>query len=138
MLRRDRVRLIGHVSDLSELYGHVRLIVAPLRYGAGIKGKVLEAFAAGVPCVMTPIAAEGLPLPNALAATVARDAPSFADLICTLNADAERSAVLGQVGSGMVREHFNEERIAAVLEAAIEGKAQSAPSVRQSSLLLSA
>ena len=36
-----RVQLLGHVDDLSEIYGQVRLAVAPLRSGAGIKGKVL-------------------------------------------------------------------------------------------------
>ena len=42
------------------------MTIAPLRYGAGLKGKVLESFAAGIPCVMTTIAAEGLDLPSAL------------------------------------------------------------------------
>src|SRR5206468_504049 len=41
-----RVQLLGHVPDLSSVYGRARLAVAPLRFGAGIKGKVLEAFAA--------------------------------------------------------------------------------------------
>jgi len=120
MLRRDRVQLLGHVSDLSQVYRRARLAVAPLCYGAGIKGKVLEAFAAGVPCVMTPIAAEGLPLPNSLTAIVAQAPARFSDLICALHGDTAYSATLVQAGSDMVRQHFNEEKVSAALQAAIQ------------------
>lgn len=59
----EGVRIHGFLSDeaLNELYGQVRLCVVPLRYGAGVKGKVLEAFQAGLPIVTTSIGAEGLP-----------------------------------------------------------------------------
>lgn len=53
----------GFVSDeeLADLYWQVRLVVVPLRFGAGVKGKVLEALQAGVPILTTSIGAEGLP-----------------------------------------------------------------------------
>ena len=51
----------------------------PLRYGAGIKGKVLESFAHGLPCVMSEVAAEGLELPEDLAWLVARTPAEFAE-----------------------------------------------------------
>ena len=44
-----RIWLTGPVPDLTAAFDRVRLTVAPLRFGAGIKGKVLESFAAGVP-----------------------------------------------------------------------------------------
>src|SRR5262249_12332773 len=56
----ERLRLIGPVERLDEAFARVRLSVAPLRFGAGVKGKVLESFAAGLPCVMSPVAAEGI------------------------------------------------------------------------------
>ena len=53
-LARRGVAVLGHVADLgADVFDRVRLTVAPLRYGAGVKGKVLESFAAGVPCVMS-------------------------------------------------------------------------------------
>ena len=55
---------LGYVPSLDTVFERVRLTIAPLRYGAGLKGKVLESFAAGIPCVMTTIAAEGLDLPS--------------------------------------------------------------------------
>jgi GT2 family glycosyltransferase/glycosyltransferase involved in cell wall biosynthesis/SAM-dependent methyltransferase len=54
------VDVAGWVEDLKPLHDHARLMVAPLRYGAGMKGKVTQALAAGLPVVTTPIGAEGL------------------------------------------------------------------------------
>ncbi len=53
----------GYLSDeeLKLQYGQARVVAVPLRYGAGVKGKVLEALQHGVPLVTTPIGAEGLP-----------------------------------------------------------------------------
>lgn len=58
-----RILVTGWVSDekLEEIYRQARLAVIPLRYGAGIKGKVIEALWHSVPVVMSTIAAEGLP-----------------------------------------------------------------------------
>ncbi len=52
----------GFVTDsqLEELYKQVRLVVVPLRYGAGIKGKVIEAMSMGVPVITTSCGAEGV------------------------------------------------------------------------------
>jgi glycosyltransferase involved in cell wall biosynthesis len=59
----DGVIVTGRVSDatLAALYAQARVIVCPLRFGAGVKGKVVEALYHGVPAVITSIAAEGLP-----------------------------------------------------------------------------
>lgn len=53
----------GGVSEarLEYLYQTARLVVAPLRFGAGVKGKVVEAVCQGVPVVTTPVGAEGIP-----------------------------------------------------------------------------
>jgi glycosyltransferase involved in cell wall biosynthesis len=115
-----RVELLGHVPDLSTAYGRARLTIAPLRFGAGIKGKVLEAFAAGMACIMTPIAAEGLPLTDLMRAAVAEDAAGLAELICQLHADQDRSAALGQEGLAMVREGFSHKSIGIALARALD------------------
>jgi GT2 family glycosyltransferase/glycosyltransferase involved in cell wall biosynthesis len=59
----EHVIVTGRISDerLATMYGQVRVVVCPLRFGAGLKGKVVEALRHGVPSVVTPIAAEGLP-----------------------------------------------------------------------------
>ena len=58
----EKVIIKGFVSEeeLKSLYDSCRLVVAPLRYGAGIKGKIIEAMYNGVPTVTTSIGAEGI------------------------------------------------------------------------------
>jgi glycosyltransferase involved in cell wall biosynthesis len=56
------IRLRHDISDreLEALYDEHRVVIVPLRYGGGIKGKILEAMSLGVPVVTTPVGAEGL------------------------------------------------------------------------------
>lgn len=56
------VEVTGHVSDqtLNELYQRTRVAVVPLRFGAGVKGKVVEALSRGLPLVSTSIGAQGI------------------------------------------------------------------------------
>jgi glycosyltransferase involved in cell wall biosynthesis len=115
-----RVQLLGHVPDLFTVYSRARLAVAPLRFGAGIKGKVLEALAAGLACVMTPVAAEGLPLSALLCTSVAEDAASIAHRICQLHADEGRATAIGHAGLAMVRQEFSEQGVAATLAQALD------------------
>jgi glycosyltransferase involved in cell wall biosynthesis len=56
------VRVLGHLSDVDAWFESVRMTVAPLRYGAGAKGKVASSLARGVPCIATSIASEGMTL----------------------------------------------------------------------------
>lgn len=61
-LQSEHIHIIGYVSDneLLEYYNKVKVVIVPLRFGAGIKGKVLEAMFNQVPLITTPIGAEGL------------------------------------------------------------------------------
>lgn len=58
----EDIKILGFVSDkeLEENYAKARIVVAPLRYGAGVKGKIIESIAYGVPVVTTKIGAEGI------------------------------------------------------------------------------
>ena len=61
-LEAEDTHVLGFVSDekLSELYKDSSMVIAPLRFGAGVKGKVVEAMARGVPVVTTHVGAQGL------------------------------------------------------------------------------
>jgi len=54
------IKVLGFVEKLTPILNEARILVAPLRYGAGIKGKVASAMIAGLPVVASPIAAEGM------------------------------------------------------------------------------
>ena len=62
-LASPRVTVTGYVTDeeLSALYDQQRVSVVPLRFGAGVKGKVVESLARGLPLVTTSIGAQGIP-----------------------------------------------------------------------------
>ena len=62
-LEAETLKVVGFIPDLTPFLHRLRCTVVPLRYGAGLKGKVLESFAHGLPCVMSEIAAEGMNLP---------------------------------------------------------------------------
>jgi len=56
----DDIEMRGFVADLDTLMSETRLTIAPLRFGAGLKGKVASSIGAGVPCIGTAIAFEGM------------------------------------------------------------------------------
>ncbi len=58
--KEDGVRVLGGVKNLSEAFRGIRVNLAPLRFGAGVKGKLLDGFHHGLPAVSTPVGAEGL------------------------------------------------------------------------------
>jgi glycosyltransferase involved in cell wall biosynthesis len=113
---------MGHVPDLATIYERVRLTAAPLRYGAGVKGMVLHSLASGVPCVMSPIAAEGIALPDVLAASIGADAAQMADRILHLHASEAEAQASAKEGLAFIRAGYTEEAVAEGLKAAIEGR----------------
>ena len=114
------VELHGHVPDLAPLYAGARLALAPLRFGAGVKGKVLEAWAHGLPCMMTPVAAEGLPCPAALASAIAADAPGFAEAIIALYSDARQRGAHVAAGRALLRGKFSQKAVQNALARALQ------------------
>ena len=86
-LHGEHVLVYGYLSDeeLDSLYRQVRQVVVPLRFGAGVKGKVLEAIRKNLPVVTTSIGAEGIPAADSVL-TVADSAEAFAASVVALDA----------------------------------------------------
>ena len=80
----ENIEFIGYVESLDDVYLEHKLFVSPLLSGAGIKGKVLEAMAYGMPTVLTSVAAEGTGLVNNLNAFFAENENEFVDAIIEL------------------------------------------------------
>ena len=117
--RNDGTVAPGHVPDIAAAYAACRVAVAPLRFGAGVKGKVVEAFAHGVPCVMTPVAAEGLALPAGLQAGIAADPTGFVAAVLRLYHDEAAWAASAQAGLAMAASAFSEPAVDEALGRAV-------------------
>jgi len=120
-----RIQIIGEVGNLDSVFDTVWLTVAPLRFGAGIKGKVLDSFAAGLPCVMTSIAAEGLPLTGSLPHLVGSGPGELAELILHLHADQGANQRAGIEGVRMVTQQFCADRVVEALGDTLDGPSSS-------------
>lgn len=81
---RSGVRTIGYVEDLFGTLAQYRLLVCPLTYGAGVKGKIGDAASVGLPVVTTSVGAEGLPFINGQDILIADDPSEFAQHCLTL------------------------------------------------------
>lgn len=123
-----KVVAMGHVADLNTVFDTVRLTVAPLRYGAGLKGKVLQSLAAGVPCVCSTAAAEGMDLPPGL---MGRSAAEIAALILRLHNDAKENARTRTAGRAFLKRGFRPEVIDAGMTAALARRATEVVAVRR-------
>ncbi len=117
-----RVRLVGPVTSIETLLGMLRLSVAPLRFGAGLKGKVLDSFACEVPCVMTPIAAEGFPLAGTLPGLVGDDAATLASLIVRLHQETPFQRAAARDGLALAAT-FSAEAVRSAMAVAVGLKA---------------
>lgn len=91
-----KFKFLGFVENIEEHFMNSRIMVAPLRYGAGVKGKIGQAFEYFLPVITTDIGAEGMRLTNHKNVLIANDENSFAQAILQLNNDEELWNTLSQ------------------------------------------
>ncbi|MCC7377364.1 MAG: glycosyltransferase [Verrucomicrobiales bacterium] len=96
------VQVIGSVPETGPYLDAAAVSVAPLRYGAGMKGKVTEALAAGLPVVTTAVGAQGLHAVSGEHLVIADEAAAFAEAVVQLLLDPDRAARLGQSGQHLI------------------------------------
>ena len=105
----DRVILQGFVPQADIFLQQFRVMVAPLRYGAGMKGKIVSALSNGLPVVTTSVGAEGMYLVDGETALI-RDSPEeFSEAVAQLLADDDLWRHLSQNGQQHVDSHFSSE-----------------------------
>jgi GT2 family glycosyltransferase len=84
----------GWVADVASVYTSCRVFIAPLQSGAGIKGKVIGALAYGLPCVLSPVAAEGIAIGDRVQAAVADQPEAWIERILEIyNSESAWSAM---------------------------------------------
>ena len=106
----EKIFVPGFIQNVEPYFDKARVFVAPLRYGAGMKGKVGQSMSLGLPVVTTPIGAEGMNLKNGKHAFIREDPAGIADNINTLLADKEKWNELSEFASRHMGE-FSPEKI---------------------------
>nr|WP_324257476.1 glycosyltransferase [Cellvibrio fontiphilus] len=109
-LATHNVFVTGYVTDqqLYDFYAKARVAVVPLRYGAGIKNKVVEAMAYGVPLVTTSVGAQGLIDLNCIIPVVDEE-QQFASAVVDILHDDEHWSSASSNGAKFVGQHFSQE-----------------------------
>ena len=115
----QRIHVVGPVDRLESVLAAVRLTVAPRRSGIGVHNAVLESLAAGVPCAMTPVSAEGIPLTGALLDAVTPNAEAMAALILDLHDKAALNGRHAREGLALVKAHYSEAVVTVAMRSAV-------------------
>jgi GT2 family glycosyltransferase/SAM-dependent methyltransferase len=103
------VNVLGWVNDLDPLLASSRALVAPLRFGAGLKGKVTQALAAGLPVITTPIGAEGLDAVDGEHMLIGDSSAELAKDVVRILTDSELWQRLSQAGQQLASERCSPE-----------------------------
>ncbi|MBU5614595.1 glycosyltransferase [Geomonas azotofigens] len=104
----SHVAFTGFVDDLRPLFEKALVYVAPLRFGAGIKGKVLEAANYGVPVVTTSVGAEGIGLVDGESVALADSAEAFSAAVLRLHRESQLWERMRQNGRSYVEANFSQ------------------------------
>lgn len=115
-LEGPNVQVLGYVDDatLEALYRSARVALAPLRFGAGVKLKVLEAMQQGVPLVTTTVGAQGLPELHQVV-PISDDPAQLAAAVVELLADDAVWRATSERGLAYIAGHFSKATMAAAL-----------------------
>jgi sugar transferase (PEP-CTERM/EpsH1 system associated) len=107
LARDPRVTVTGSVMDIRPYFRNATVAVCPLRIGAGIQNKILEAMAMGVPVVASPLATDGIRLQSENHALLATDAEAFSRQIIRVVTDPELGHRLSKNGRKFVEERYD-------------------------------
>ncbi len=81
------VEIHGFVEDVADVYDNARVFVSPLLSGAGLKGKIIDCMAKGLPAIVSPITAEGTGLVHSQSTYIADEVNEWCDYIEQLYSD---------------------------------------------------
>lgn len=103
----SHIEFTGFVEDIGPLFNGIRLSIAPLRFGAGVKGKINSSMSYGVPVIASSVAAEGMGLVHGVDVLIADDAEGFASLIVQAYDDEQLWLRLSDAGLANIERCFS-------------------------------
>lgn len=119
-LESSDVEVVGYVPDTKPYLASSDISVAPLRYGGGMKGKIGEAMAHGLPVVTTSVGAEGFGFRVGEEVLVGDTPRAFADAVHSLWTDEVLYARIRQNGWNFINERFTPETVGPTVSGVLE------------------
>ena len=119
-LRSPGIEVVGYVPELEPWLERCRVTVSPLRYGAGMKGKVLESMSHGLPVVATAMSVEGMRLVPGREVLIAEEPRAFAEAVARIYRDESLWNQVSDEAHRHVKEHFSREVAAQALRRLFE------------------
>lgn len=110
-LRSEKVIITGYVPSTRPFLDHCRLSISPLRYGAGMKGKIGEALARGLPVISTTVGAEGFQFQNGSEAVIADTPEDFARAVIRAYSDETLWNQLSTNGLNLIEKRFSPDAV---------------------------
>lgn len=112
-LQSEFIDVTGRVEDVRPYYREAAAFICPLRFGAGIKNKVLEALASGCPVVGTPISVDGIQVTDGESVLIGDNAAELAAQTVRLLADTRLQDTLRGGGRAVIEQAYSWRGVAA-------------------------
>ncbi len=125
-LSSSQIHVMGFVPDIEPFFMSSRVFVAPLRFGAGVKGKIGDALSHGLPVVTTSIGAKGMGFENGSQVMIADDPESFAAAVVKLYQDQELWDRLAENGYVHMEQNFSPAVVERVIERSLKSRRRGA------------
>lgn len=120
---KEGIHMIGFCEDLEATLSRYRALLAPLRFGAGIKGKIVDAWRCDLPVITTPIGSEGMTLANGeWGGAIAISVPEFCDAAVDLYSNEDEWNASGRRGQKILRKLYSKDNwyeVSATLQNAV-------------------
>ncbi len=116
LLECGQIKFAGFVSDLADYLDHAKMTIAPLRYGAGTKGKVASSMSYGVPCVSTSFGTQGTDMQHDVNVLIADTPRDFARCRVRLDTDFNLWMKLSDGGIDFLTENYAPEKVASMMD----------------------
>lgn len=114
------VTFAGYVDDIEPFFQRRPIVVVPIRSGSGLRVKILDAFARGLPVVSTTVGCEGIGAEHERHLLIADQADAFADFVTRLLGTSGEADRLGDAGRTLVEQQFSLHAVGAQMRDGIE------------------
>lgn len=104
----DDIVLTGYVNDevLAQYYRHCRMVIAPLRFGGGVKGKVIEAMSFGCPIITTQYGVQGI---KELSGIASVNLENFGNELLQYYDNIKDLEIMSKLGKSYIKEHYSKQ-----------------------------